>query len=501
FITTPDIATVGWRGKFSQIKEAPPLFYRVSLGNEPGMNDIAEAIVSLNKSAHTFYELKLQPGCRYFSTVTAVNENGLGTSVSSDGFLVDLKSPKPGVVYNRLSLTDARYSRELSELSCSWHGFFDEESFIQSYETCVATKRDGKDCDAFKWTDVKFRQSVSLQSSWRHGQVYFNRVRAIDAANRTSEAVTGPGIILDATPPLAVERLDLKPISIKNGNFEEAAQLLRNSSEAIISHSDLIQLWNANASIPYWDIQEGRAISVQVGASLAADGESTLMLFGRVSQTVATKPTCRYRLQLFASPLPVADPLSAMAGGLVTAPGLRRAFRLYDDDANTSKGGKMHWHRQVFYFTANAAESEISIQSLSHHTGLAIDLVSLDLIDTKAAASNLSTNPIHVDTVAARDSGYVHASWDLQDEESGISSVHWAVGTVRGGTQLLPFTYVGPASEATAEVRLVHGSSVHVSVLAKNGAGLVRLFHSQPSLIDLTPPVIEYVTDGNLTAD
>uniref|UniRef100_A0A1I8GI72 Rieske domain-containing protein n=1 Tax=Macrostomum lignano TaxID=282301 RepID=A0A1I8GI72_9PLAT len=314
-------------------------------------------------------------------------------------------------------LTDARYSRELSELSCSWHGFFDEESFIQSYETCVATKRDGKDCDAFKWTDVKFRQSVSLQSSWRHGQMYFNRVRAIDAANPHFRS--SPGIILDATPPLAVERLDLKPISIKNGNFEEAAQLLRNSSEAIISHSDLIQFWNANASIPHWDIQGGRAISVQVGASLAADGESALMLFGRVSQTVATKPKCRYRLQLFASPLPVADPLSAMAGGLVTAPGLRRAFRLYDDDANTSEGGKMHWHRQ----------SEISIQSLSHHTGLAIDLVSLDLIDTKAAASNLSTNPIHVDTVAARDSGYVHASWDLQDEESGISSVHWAVGT------------------------------------------------------------------------
>ena len=60
-----------------------------------------------------------------------------------------------------------------------------------------------------------------------------------------------------------------------------------------------------------------------------------------------------------------------------------------------------------------------------------------------------------------------------------------------GGVQLKNFRSVGGQSFAhTADLRLQHGTELHVAVVAENAAGLTTVIYSDPLTIDLTAPVL-----------
>jgi len=67
----------------------------------------------------------------------------------------------------------------------------------------------------------------------------------------------------------------------------------------------------------------------------------------------------------------------------------------------------------------------------------------------------------------------------------------------RGRDKLQDFTTLGLATFAsTSKLDLVHNTNVYVTVVAENGAGLRTVSHSQPILIDLTPPVFSFFHDA-----
>ena len=58
-----------------------------------------------------------------------------------------------------------------------------------------------------------------------------------------------------------------------------------------------------------------------------------------------------------------------------------------------------------------------------------------------------------------------------------------------GGVQLLNFGSVGRAQHAHLEsVQIAHGSSVFVTVVVTNAAGVKTVIYSDPHVVDLTPP-------------
>ena len=70
-------------------------------------------------------------------------------------------------------------------------------------------------------------------------------------------------------------------------------------------------------------------------------------------------------------------------------------------------------------------------------------------------------------------------------------------GTVQGGTQLQDFKSVGTRLfDTNHNLYLPHNITIHISVVAVNGAGLRTISYSGPVRVDLTPPVFEYVNDG-----
>ena len=68
---------------------------------------------------------------------------------------------------------------------------------------------------------------------------------------------------------------------------------------------------------------------------------------------------------------------------------------------------------------------------------------------------------------------------------------------MQGGTQLQEFKSVGVQLFGTnSDIYLPHNTTVYISVVAVNGAGLRTISYSDPLLIDLTPPEFDYVNDG-----
>ena len=85
----------------------------------------------------TFPTLHLEPGTRYYVTVRAWNEAGLQTTAVSDGFLVDVTAPRPGVVFTSGRHSNRHAQSSLSTMSASWHGFEDRDSGVASYHVAV----------------------------------------------------------------------------------------------------------------------------------------------------------------------------------------------------------------------------------------------------------------------------------------------------------------------------------------------------------------------------
>ncbi|CAC5398108.1 unnamed protein product [Mytilus coruscus] len=75
---------------------------------------------------------------KYYTTVRAINNIGLQTELSSDGFVIDDIAPIAGIVYNTEHHRDAIYQSNNQPVQFFWHCFDDERSFIDSYNVgCI----------------------------------------------------------------------------------------------------------------------------------------------------------------------------------------------------------------------------------------------------------------------------------------------------------------------------------------------------------------------------
>ena len=79
----------------------------------------------------------LEPDTRYYIMVRAWNEAGLQTTAVSDGFLVDVTAPLPGVVFASSHHSNRHAQSSLSTISASWHGFQDQHSGVTTYYVAV----------------------------------------------------------------------------------------------------------------------------------------------------------------------------------------------------------------------------------------------------------------------------------------------------------------------------------------------------------------------------
>ncbi|XP_078696304.1 uncharacterized protein LOC144924691 isoform X1 [Branchiostoma floridae x Branchiostoma belcheri] len=549
-INTSGVA-VGWKNVFLE-PEVGVSYFQVSLSTFPGGEDIVSFInynISSTDSEVLIDGLTLQSGMKYFSNVRAYSHAGLHTTVSSDGFVVDTDPPSAGVLYDGLDIHDRDYQNCSSQVAASWHGFSDLHSYIHHYVWCVGSTP-GTD-DILTCTDVGLRLSdvKEISPELTSGTKYYSTVYAVDAAGLTSPPAMSDGILVDTSPPEVLNKFDFGPNLLSNPSFEniqsssnsslttddgirDNANLETDSSNAgntsLISDDSSVSNTSikaddssvsntsstADSGKPaHWNIS-GVAAVTSPSTAVSHDGVSYLLLHGSISQLIPTRPGERYRLTLHASPIfPSNTPVVAQEG-YVIGPGMHRVFKLYQRPSHM-EGAELHvdrnvtWHKHVFYFTAVEGVSNVVIGSVGHWSGIALDDVKVQemrpgsrLPPANPNPTNQLTSPVHLETSFAHDWTSVHAAWDFVDPESPIVGYSWAIGTVRGGTQLQDFKTVGRNTHAHNEdVRLNHGSFVHVTVVAENEAALRSVVQSDPILVDLTAPVISVMKDGSAEED
>ena len=158
--------------------------------------------------------LSLVPGARYISKVTCTNNDGFSSTSFSDGIIVDLTSPNPGLVRDGSSLfTDVEYQSSTTEVKAVWKPFEDLESGIVSYRWSLGTSPDNEDAMNFTTTGrITFGKAENLTLT--HGVRYYVTVEATNGAGMTSHGWSN-GFTVDVSPPELTEVMRVKWCSLE----------------------------------------------------------------------------------------------------------------------------------------------------------------------------------------------------------------------------------------------------------------------------------------------
>lgn len=209
------VLSVYWLG-FAEYQTSVTRF-EVSVGDSPGgSNVVAPLAYPGSATSATLNGLSLTTGTRYFTTVTAVDEGGLTTSVTTDGVLVDATPPELDFIVDfdyrdvspldpsAVTRTTARNFTSDGSLVVAWH-FVEPESEMQSYtvSVCPSFLSSAQAPCPLPETNVRLTDLIELsQPGLLPGVRYAATVIATNTAGLASTA-TSAGFYLDDTPPAA----------------------------------------------------------------------------------------------------------------------------------------------------------------------------------------------------------------------------------------------------------------------------------------------------------
>ncbi|CAC5398105.1 unnamed protein product [Mytilus coruscus] len=201
YILSTDSVLSCWDGVFYD-DESGIKNLMVSLGTSPYADDIMRMHDVGNKTMVAWNGFLFEPGTRYYTTVRAINNIGLQTELSSDGFVIDDIAPIAGIVYNTGHHRDAIYQSNNQLVQFSWHGFDDEHSFIDSYYVgfIVNGKRPLVN-DSFSFQKLDIQDHIVYDGNLSHGDTITATVKAFDKAGHESPIVTSLPLSIDNTPP------------------------------------------------------------------------------------------------------------------------------------------------------------------------------------------------------------------------------------------------------------------------------------------------------------
>ncbi|XP_052073990.1 uncharacterized protein LOC127711866 [Mytilus californianus] len=174
----------------------------VSLGTSPYADDIVRMHDVGHKTRLDWNGHSFEPGTRYYTTLRAINNIGLHTELSSDGFVIDDIAPIAGIVYNTGHHRDAIYQSNNQPVQFSWHGFDDEHSFIDSYYVgFIVNGRVPLANDSSSFRKIDIHDHIVYDGNLNQGDTIAAMVKAIDKAGHESPFVTSLPLSIDNTPP------------------------------------------------------------------------------------------------------------------------------------------------------------------------------------------------------------------------------------------------------------------------------------------------------------
>ncbi|ESO88605.1 hypothetical protein LOTGIDRAFT_165389 [Lottia gigantea] len=481
---------VGWKVKFNGGIHGVD-YYQIYISTHPQGHNIHRSDTKLSPQQKSFSisGVKLQEDKIYYSTVLAFNKAGLCSWSTSDGIIIDSTPPSTGIIHDGLDPHDSEYQSSDSLLAASWYGFSDIGSGIVNYIWCVGRQNDSTTCDILPWTNVglKIKTTDISPMELHSGDKIYHKVYAVDGSGLQSQVAVSNGIIIDTSPPEPSYLEFIGENLILNPSFESISDDTTTS---------------CNSNIPEdWSTDSQSCVKTRSSQhSTAHDGEVYITITDQIQQTIQNLDTdCSYQLTVHVG-YPHDILLSHhMVEGFIRLGHEINSFKLNPDLCQgdcSELVDVIHWYKFNYIYQPINTREKLVIGTTRNNMILAIDDLELRKINHVSLKDTNNNHIVYHPTFTPHWSS-LHFNWYIKDRESSIVEYQWALGTVKGGTQIREFTTTGDRSHVTvSNLPLDHNTRLYFTVKARNGADLTSLSHSNYMLVDTTPPVVIYIHDG-----
>ena len=401
----------------------------------------------------------------------ASSPTGLRAVSISDGFAVDVSPPITGTVLDSYLYIDRVAQPNNDTYLVRWYGFVDRETSIDYYELAIGDDLNNPPTST-QYINVELNLKFSISGlTLTAGLKYYAYVTAVNQIGRSSPPAISDGLVIDDSRPTVVKCAHRSVNFLSNPSFDGPNS--SNVHENAISNQIALSGWQHS-------LVEAKVLSIN--ELVAVNGRFSLFMAGSISQTLTTSPNTEYRVTFYVHRWRNDGDL---VSGIITAPGLKRKFEILQYVTT--------WVRISYVFTASSSSSTITISSSVGRHAFAIDNVIVDYCISSVAIAEMTSwsEAINIgpSSYLSAASTKLYVDWYITDNESGIAEYLWAIGTSQGGEQLMKYTSTANQPWGVSPVlHLQHNSSLFVSVLAWNHAGLETLVHSKEYIVDLTPP-------------
>ena len=474
FISNTSQLNLKWNNVFSKIVSGEYLNFEVAIGETPGSDNVLSFISINNLTSLDLTDLNLKGNRKYFSSVRATNPLGIMATSISDGFLVDLTPPKAGVIFNGGHLYDSIAQSDVTSFSVRLLGFHDPESSIRSFKMTVSKSS----LSPLDYRDIGISTHYTMADLLlEDDEHYTSYIIAVNNAGG-EHAVQFTDYIIDNTTPTLIH-CHLSGNLIKNPSFEDGQDIYLD-----VKNASYIPYFNIDGLVR---IESTHYLQNECHNSrvMPADGSFSLEVPHYISQMIDNvMPYTDYYLSF-----DILIQSNKETKFRVDCPGIDHRFIIPASTDNC------HWKAESFKCTTrNSTTMKITISASD-------DSITVDNLSLKYCTETFSitTNRFkrHSDdsseTPKAFSSSPVSLSLPIDDLQSGILNMEYALGTEPGGQQILPYTSNGDQNFAYLDLtnfNIAHNTSLYVSVIATNYAKLTKKFYSEPIRIDTTPPEI-----------
>ena len=521
FIQSSENLWLSWQGTDEQSSIMTSF---VALGNYPHGQSLMPFTEVGNVSRYQIKGISLSSKTSpIYATVRVSNKVGLVAEMVTDSIYIDSTPPSGGMV---------AMTRDRTLYKVLWEGFYDAESGIESF--AVALGRAPGAADVWTWTNTGSTAGAELGpvGDVKHGELVYATVRAFDRAGLVTEAYS-VGLFVDATAPVSSHVFDGQ-----NPGEDAAYQ----TDGDYIAGSWLPFKEDVGEILEYqWAVGTSQGGSetldfLSVGKSLSASSTSVLLQSGQ-TYFVTVRARNTEGLQTEASSngilIDTSPPLAGQVIASEDSPShsnfssskqLRAIISGFSDQQ--SGIAKYEWavctsagDSCVQNFTNVRLVTNVSNPALhlidgqcyvikvraTNHAGLSTTVVS-------APVTFDSTPPILGTVLDGRSTDDVDyqqaqstlsANWRMfHDDQSGISTFDWCIGTEIGSCDIKHWESVEKQASASAGgLSLEQGKKYFTAVRATNRAGLSSIAYSDGIIIDITKPRCGAVRDGNAEFD
>ncbi len=504
--------------------------YQYSLGVTPGGTQSQPWTSNALDTAIIMLEF-LVADATYYLNVRAIDSVGnISPYAASDGFGVDQTNPVAGNVYDGITgETEIEWTNNTISVSAYWSGFTDTYSGIEFYEYAIGTLT--SDVGVVDWTSVDtnhifFHDDLSLNN----GVIYHSSVRAADGVGNASLIARSNGFTIDTdnavittiieghqTEDWDYQGSDSSFIISWAGN--DAASGINFYEYAVGTEPDSTDIvdWalaglNTSIAIDSLELEEGRDIyygsiraTDQAGNISAAfsgdgievdisspstgtviDGTNDDLAFTRADTNLTAtwngfsdgiSGIAYYEYGIGLSPLSI-DVLSWVNNGL---------------DTTISIGELVLDHATIYYQAVRAVDLVNNVSAVVASNGITTD--------HSPPEAGLINDGIAADETWLITNDRLYLNWNgFQDSTSGIQYYEYAIGTVSGQSNIVPWVNVGmDTASVDSELVLNHGTTYYGSVRVTDNVGNISVpFSSNGITVDLFDPTVGIPLDGIL---